>query len=123
MIDRRYFSMMKKDSLFVNTARGAIVVEEDLAEAARAGHIRAILDVYEKEPLPMGSSLRGCENIILIPHRAGPTIDIREYVTLALIHDLERYLAGISELENEISLDYARHMTLSPGALRASDKK
>ena len=36
---------------------------------------------------------------------------------------LERYLAGISELENEISLDYARHMTLSPGALRASDKK
>ena len=123
MIDRRYFSMMKKDSLFVNTARGAIVVEDDLAEAARAGHIRAILDVYEKEPLPMDSSLRGCENIILIPHRAGPTIDIREYVTLALIHDLERYLAGISELENEISLDYARHMTLSPGALHASDKK
>ncbi len=117
MIDRRCFALMKKDALFVNTARGPIIVEEDLAEEARAGHIRAVLDVYEKEPLPMDSPLRGCENIIIIPHRAGPTTDIREYVTLALIRDLKRYLAGNPELENEISLDYARYMTVSPKEL------
>lgn len=116
-IDRRYFSMMKPDALFVNTARGPIIVEEDLAEAAKAGKIRAILDVYEQEPLPMDSCLRGCENIILIPHRGGPTIDVREHVTLALIADLKRWLAGETQLEHEISLEYAKHMTVAPSAL------
>lgn len=122
MIDRRYFSLMKPNALFLNTARGAIVVENDLAEAARAGKIRAVLDVYENEPLPMDSALRGCENIILIPHRGGPTIDIREYVTLALIEDLKRYQAGEASLENEISFEYAKHMTVSPRSLRVSDR-
>ncbi len=113
MIGKRYFDMMKQDALFVNTARGPIIVEEDLAEAAKAGRIRAILDVFEKEPLPMDSCLRGCENIILVPHRGGPTIDIREQVTLSLIRDLQSYLeeGENAVLENEISWEYARHMT------------
>ena len=113
MIDKRYFGMMKQDALFVNTARGPIIVEEDLAEAARAGRIRAILDVFEKEPLPMDSCLRGCENIILVPHKGGPTLDIREHVTLALIRDLRAYIKDGEKavLENEIPWEYARHMT------------
>ena len=48
MIGKQYFDMMKEGALFVNTARGAIIVEEDLARAVASGHIRAILDVYEK---------------------------------------------------------------------------
>lgn len=120
MIDRRYFSLMKNDALFVNTARGPIIVEEDLAEAAKAGKIRAILDVYEKEPLPMDSCLRGCENIILIPHRGGPTIDIREHVTLALIRDLKNYMEKGEDavLEHEIPWEYARHMTHSAANIK-----
>lgn len=116
-IDRRYFSLMKEGSLFVNTARGAILVEEDLAECAKAGHIRAILDVYEREPLPMDSCLRGCENIVLIPHRGGPTMDIREQVTLALIEDVRRFAAG-ETLAHEISWGYARNMTHSPSQIK-----
>lgn len=115
-IDRRYFSLMKPDSLFVNTARGPIIVEEDLAEFVGAGHIRAVLDVYEKEPLPMDSCLRGCENIVLIPHRGGPTMDIREQVTLALIEDLRRYQKG-EPLCHEIPWEYAQHMTHSAATL------
>lgn len=116
-IDRRYFAMMKPDSLFVNTARGSIIVEEDLAEFARSGHIRAVLDVYETEPLPMDSCLRGCENILLVPHPGGPTMDIREQVTLALINDLRRYQAG-EKLEHEILWDYAKNMTHSKATLQ-----
>jgi len=101
---------MKQDALFVNTARGPIIVEQDLADAVRAGKIRAVLDVYEKEPLPMDSCLRGLDDLILIPHRGGPTADIREYVTLALCEDAERFFAG-KPLEHEIPWDYAKNMT------------
>lgn len=120
MIDKRYFGIMKQDALFVNTARGPIIVEEDLAEAARAGRIRAILDVFEKEPLPMDSCLRGCENIILVPHKGGPTLDIREHVTLALIRDLRTYMKDGEKavLENEIPWEYARHMTRAAANIR-----
>lgn len=119
LIGSRYFDQMKQGALFVNTARGAIIVEEDLAKAAKAGKIRAILDVFEQEPLAMDSCLRGCEDIILIPHRAGPTIDAREYVTLELIEDMNRFIAGETGLKHEISLEYAKHMT---GAVSAHKK-
>ena len=109
-IDAHLFSMMKRDALFVNTARGPLIVEEDLAAAVRAGHIRAVLDVYEKEPLPLDSPLRGLEDCILIPHRGGPTIDLRAYVTLALIEDARRFSAG-EPLEHEIPWSYAKNMT------------
>ncbi len=113
MINARYFSMMKPDALFVNTARGAILVEEDLAAAARAGKLRAILDVFEREPLPMDSCLRGVDNILLVPHRGGPTMDVREQVTLALIEDLKTYLRDGERavLRHEIPWEYAKHMT------------
>ncbi len=114
---RRYFDMMKPDALFLNTARGPIIVEEDLAAVCREGKIRAVLDVYEHEPLPMDSCLRGIDSIILIPHRGGPTWDIREYVTLALIDDLKRFTSG-QPLEHEIPWEYAKHMTQAPHLLR-----
>lgn len=110
LIDRRFFDMMKPNALFVNTSRGAIIVENDLAEAAASGRIRAVLDVYEREPLPFDSCLRGVENIILIPHRGGPTTDVRERVTLALCDDLERFFSGLP-LEHEIPWSYAKNMT------------
>ncbi len=113
LIDSRYFAMMKPDALFVNTARGAIIVEEDLAAAAKSGHIRAILDVFEKEPLPMNSCLRGTDNILLVPHRGGPTMDVRAQVTLALIEDVKTFLrdGDNAVLRHEIPWAYAKHMT------------
>ena len=110
LIDKHWFGMMKQDALFVNTARGAIIVEQDLADAARAGKIRAVLDVYEKEPLAKDSCLRGIENVILMPHRGGPTTDIREYVTLALCDEVTHFYAG-EPLEHEIPWEYAKNMT------------
>ncbi len=117
MVDARYFSMMKPDALFVNTARGAIIVEEDLAAAAKSGKIRAILDVFEREPLPMDSCLRGSDNILLVPHRGGPTMDVREQVTLALIEDLKTYIRDGENavLQQEIPWAYAKHMTRHTG--------
>lgn len=67
---------MKPSALFVNTARGPIVVEEDLLDAARRGSIRGVaLDVFEVEPLPLQSEWRstawgrdGRARVLLTPH-------------------------------------------------------
>ncbi|KAI1104583.1 D-isomer-specific 2-hydroxyacid dehydrogenase-like protein [Jackrogersella minutella] len=67
---------MKKSAFFINTARGPIVVEEDLLNVAKKGSIRGIgLDVYEIEPLPTSSEWRstkwgeeGRSQVVLSPH-------------------------------------------------------
>lgn len=111
LIDQSCLSRMKEDALLVNTARGAVINEEDLIQELRKGRINAILDVYEKEPLPMDSGLRGLPNAILVPHQGGPTTDVREMVTLALAEDIRRYAAGETNLSNQISAKYASYMT------------
>jgi phosphoglycerate dehydrogenase-like enzyme len=77
--------------LLVNTARGSIIDEEALAAELVTGRFKAIPDVYEAEPLPVESRLRGLKNAILIPHMAGPTADRRRLVTLALIEETQSF--------------------------------
>ena len=112
MIQKKHFELMQEGTLFVNTARGAVVDEEAMIEALREGKIRALLDVYEKEPLPLDSPLRELNNVILFPHTAGPTYDRRERITLALIDDVVRYMEG-KEMQNVVTKEMACKMTVS----------
>jgi D-3-phosphoglycerate dehydrogenase len=65
-------ALMKPTGVLINTARGALVDEEALVEALGGGHIAAAgLDVFEQEPLPPDSPLRGLDNVVLTPHSAG----------------------------------------------------
>jgi (S)-sulfolactate dehydrogenase len=74
LIDEARLASMKPDAILVNTARGGVVDEAALAAALRAGRLGgAALDVFETEPLPAGSALAGCPNLILTPHVAGVT--------------------------------------------------
>lgn len=113
MITGELVKSMKDDALLVNTARGAVIDEAAMAEELKTGRIRAVLDVFEEEPLPLDSPLRNLENVYLIPHMAGPTIDRRESVTLALARDIARFFRGESDLETQIPPDYAKQMTNS----------
>ncbi|MFH1403181.1 MAG: hydroxyacid dehydrogenase [Candidatus Altiarchaeota archaeon] len=68
MINADRLSLMKKNALLVNTARGKVVDEEALVKALKEGVIAgAALDVYEKEPLE-ASPLTGLPNVVLTPH-------------------------------------------------------
>lgn len=111
MIDGKLLSLMKDDALLVNTSRGAVIDEAALEKEVKTGRIRAVLDVFEVEPLPLDSGLRNLDNVILVPHNGGPTIDVRELVTLGLIEDVDRYFHGNGKLENQITMEYAKNMT------------
>jgi len=110
MIDRRLLELLRQDALFINTARGAIVDEQDLTELLTEGKFRAILDVFEQEPLPLSHKLRNLPNVYVLPHRAGPTYDRRKVVTLTLIEDIENFFAG-RPVRLAISKKYAGQMT------------
>jgi phosphoglycerate dehydrogenase-like enzyme len=72
LIDRDRLALMKPGAYLINTARGGLVDEAALCEALAAKRIAgAGLDVFEVEPLPADSPLRGLGNVILTPHVAG----------------------------------------------------
>lgn len=69
MIGREQLKLMKKNAIFINTSRGAVLNEADVAEALVTGIITgAGLDVFETEPLPTDSPLRKLDTVILSDH-------------------------------------------------------
>ncbi|MGE0610047.1 MAG: 2-hydroxyacid dehydrogenase [Pirellulales bacterium] len=72
------FRQMKPTAVFVNTARGPVVVEADLADALRQGTIfSAGLDVTDPEPPPPDNPLITLPNCIVAPHIASATVSSR----------------------------------------------
>lgn len=71
LINAERLCQLKTGAVLVNIARGGIVVEAALAKAINSGKLTgAVLDVFEKEPLPADSSLWGKKNVIVTPHNS-----------------------------------------------------
>jgi D-3-phosphoglycerate dehydrogenase len=71
LIGKRELAAMKRTAYLINTSRGAVVDEEALAASLAAGRLAgAGLDVFEREPLPEASPLRGLDNVVLSDHAA-----------------------------------------------------
>ncbi len=76
LLDRRAFTLAQPGLLLVNTGRGPVVEEAALVEALDAGVVAgAALDVFEEEPLPATSRLRGRPNVIFGSHNASNTME------------------------------------------------
>lgn len=76
MANRDFFAGMKRGSFFVNTARGAVMVEADLFQALKSGHLcAAALDVFEEEPTPSDNPLLRLPNVVLSPHAASNSVE------------------------------------------------
>ncbi|AYL40194.1 hydroxyacid dehydrogenase (plasmid) [Streptomyces fungicidicus] len=71
LVGRELIDTMRPDAVLINTARGAVLDQDALADAALAGRIRAVLDVTDPEVLPPGHPLWQCDNVLLTPHLAG----------------------------------------------------
>ncbi len=86
---------MKPGAFLVNTSRGEVLVEGDLAQALKEGRIAgAALDVRTSEPPGEDSPFGAMENVILTPHTAGLTYEAQEKVVSAVAEDVERVLTG-----------------------------
>lgn len=95
MIGRAELAAMKPDAWLINISRGAIVDEEALIEALRAGHIGgACLDVFAEEPLPAESPLWDMPNVIITPHNSWSSPHIEEREIDLFLENLRRYVAG-----------------------------
>jgi len=81
MIDKKLLSIMKKDAIFVNTARAVVVNREDLLEALEKEQIRgAILDVFDHEPPDaVDYKIIHRENVLATPHIAGATHEVEDH--------------------------------------------
>lgn len=110
LIGKDEFSLLREGSLFVNASRGPIIDEQALIDALKTGRFRAFLDVYEREPLPAESELRKLPNVLLMPHRAGPSTDLYPVIGREIILDMIRFRDG-EELKYEISRETALRMT------------
>jgi D-3-phosphoglycerate dehydrogenase len=95
LLNRQSFSKMKPTAFIINTSRGEVLVEKDLALALQQGQLAgAALDVREKEPPAADSPLNGLDNVILTPHTAGLTYEAQEKVVEAVAEDVDRVLSG-----------------------------
>ncbi|MBI2478302.1 MAG: phosphoglycerate dehydrogenase [Planctomycetia bacterium] len=72
LFNAKAFARMKPGSIFLNTARGGLMVEADLYQALESGHLRAAgLDVFQQEPPSADNPLFQLDNIVVSPHIAG----------------------------------------------------
>lgn len=94
MIAEAQLSKMKPTAYLVNTARGGIIDEHALVSALKRGVIAgAALDVHENEP-EMNPEMLLMENMILTPHIASATVEVREKMTEQAVDSILKVLSG-----------------------------
>ena len=105
-----HFEKMKENSTFINTGRGAQIVEDEmLAVLAKRPDICALLDVTVEEPPKPESDFFKLPNIVLTPHIAGSMSNEVRRMAELMINEFEKYLAG-EELEYEITPEKLERM-------------
>ena len=95
IINKNNISKMKDGILIINTSRGQLVVEKDLAEALNSGKIAgAAVDVVSKEPIESENQLLTAQNCIITPHIAWASKESRVRLMDIAINNLKSFLNG-----------------------------
>jgi glycerate dehydrogenase len=95
MMNKSSLRMMKNTAFLINTSRGLLVEEADLAEALDRGIIAgAGLDVLSTEPPSPGNPLLKARNCIITPHIAWATFEARTRLVEIAAANIRAYLSG-----------------------------
>ena len=95
LFDMRAFERMKRTSFLINTSRGKVVNEKDLARALKNKVIAgAGLDVFETEPISDIHPLSKLENVVLVPHIGSSTKETREKMAQITVKNLDLGING-----------------------------
>lgn len=98
LIGRKQFAMMKNTAYLINTSRGPVIDEKALIHALKSGQIGgAGLDVYEKEP-DVNPELTKLKNVILTPHTASATIEVRLQMSKDAAESIIAFFKGMKVL-------------------------
>lgn len=95
LVNADRLALIKPTAILVNTSRGPLIDEAALVSALEAGRIGGVgLDVFEVEPLPAHSKLRGFDNVLLSPHVSGMDRMAERLVTERCVSNILAYLDG-----------------------------
>ena len=98
MFDKNAFAKMKKGALFVNTARGGVMVEQDLFDALQSEHLGgAAIDTLKVEPMEEDCILMGAKNCIMTPHIAWAPVETRVRLINIVADNISAFLNGTPE--------------------------
>jgi len=95
LINKDRLKRMKKSAFIINTARGAIINEQDLIDALQQGEIAgAALDVQDPEPPELDNPLFSMNNVILTPHIGWRRLESRQRLIKLMAGNIEAFLQG-----------------------------
>lgn len=95
LFDKNAFAKMKKGALFVNTARGGVMVEQDLFDALQSEHLGgAAIDTLRVEPMEEDCILMGAKNCIMTPHIAWAPVETRVRLMNVVADNIRAFLDG-----------------------------
>ncbi len=93
-LDSKAISLLPPGAIVVNTARGGLVVDDDLIAALKSGRVAAAgLDVFEGEP-KLHPEYLSLKNTFLLPHVGSATIETRTAMGMLALDNVERVLKG-----------------------------
>lgn len=95
MINQEAISQMKDGVILINTARGGLISEKDVADALNDSKIAAAgVDVVQKEPIPADSPLLSAKNCYITPHIAWAPRETRNRLLGIVVDNLQAFLNG-----------------------------
>ncbi len=95
MINARTLALMKPSAILINTSRGPLVVDQDLADALNAGKLAgAAVDVLSVEPPAADNPLLSATNCLVTPHIAWATREARSRLMDLAVGNISEFLSG-----------------------------
>lgn len=95
IVNKENLSLMKKSAYLINTARGGLINEQDLADALNENQIAgAGLDVLTSEPPKPGNPLINLKNCVVTPHIAWSFLEVREILIDLVAKNIEAFQKG-----------------------------
>lgn len=96
MINKQSIDTMKDGVILINTSRGALINEQDLADALKSGKVKAAgLDVLTQEPPAKDNPLIPLDNCLITPHIAWAPKEARIRLFEIALDNLDKYLNGV----------------------------